>query len=166
MAMSEYVGIVYKALHEKSTCFAYTYELHTTASCRTTTPDSALESIGGLEGLVRLLAGLQTLNDGMEEALNQSLGEEQKTKPTDQKLLGALPYIQLDKVHVEDGHGETVCSICQENNTVGELAMELPCSHHFHPVIRTVMVQSLFIEVQLNQYFFSYNNKFLHCCTW
>ena len=96
----------------------------------------ALRSIGGIEGLVRLMGAVGSEGQGdiaqaLRASFEQQEGAAEQAQPTPQTLVDSLPFVKATAVG-EDGHSEE-CAVCQEAYAAGEMLMALPCKHSFHP---------------------------------
>jgi hypothetical protein len=102
-------------------------------------PESALANVGGLLGLLRMInEGLG--RDGQNQPTPQERREARRRgqgEPVEDKALGVsetmvdcLPYIRLEETHTGK-QGE--CVVCCEDLKPGEVGMQIPCNHFFHP---------------------------------
>jgi hypothetical protein len=92
-------------------------------------PEAALANVSSLLGL------LQLINDGLGRAGNAvrrtPLPKKKKKHPgLKEAMVDALPYILLTEPQLQK---TPECVVCCEDLKRGEVGMEIPCSHVFHP---------------------------------
>jgi hypothetical protein len=59
-------------------------------------------------------------------------------KPTKKEAMQRLPVVEIQECHCKKKEGSSaletpICTVCQDNLTLGTKALFLPCGHTFHP---------------------------------
>lgn len=93
---------------------------------------------GGLDFLSIMRAAIADAGPeeivGLEDAIRATLQDVPRgAPPASKKVVAKLPQVKVTHEDLQRLGAETVCCVCREALSVGDVMQEMPCHHSFHP---------------------------------